>query len=61
MRASEINDTMKIAAANAIAAVVSDAELREDYVIPGAFDARVADAVSQAVASAAVATGVARV
>ena len=61
VRASEINDTMKIAAANAIAAVVSDAELREDYVIPGAFDARVADAVSQAVASAAVATGVARV
>lgn len=53
VRAKEINDEMKIAAARAIAELVSDEELRPDYILPKAFDARVKDAVAAAVAQAA--------
>ncbi len=60
VRARDINDDMKIAAANAIAGLVSDADLSPDYIIPAPFDPRVADAVAQAVADAARASGVAR-
>ena len=60
VRAREINDEMKIAAAYALAALVSDDDLCADYVIPLAFDERVAPAVSAAVAQAARKTGVAR-
>lgn len=55
-----INNTMKIAAANAIAEVISDEELSAEYIIPSVFDKRVAEAVARAVASAAEATGAAR-
>lgn len=61
VRASDINDEMKIAAAQAIADLISDEELNEEYVIPGAFDKRVAPAVAKAVAEAARKTGVARI
>lgn len=60
VRASEINDEMKIAAAYAIAGIVSDEELTEDYVMPAAFDLRIAPAVAKSVAEAAIKTGVAR-
>ena len=59
-RASDINDEMKIAAANALANLISDDELSEEYIIPAAFDPRVKDAVSNAVKIAAYETGVAR-
>ncbi|MFO7173102.1 MAG: NAD-dependent malic enzyme [Bacillota bacterium] len=59
-RAREINDEMKLAAARAIAGVVSDEELSEEYIIPSVFNRRVVDAVSRAVMEAAYATGVAR-
>lgn len=59
VRASEINEEMKLAAAAALAGLVSDAELRPDYIIPAPLDARVCQAVSRAVAKAAVETGVA--
>ena len=61
VRASDINDEMKIAAANAIAGIVSDAELNPDYILPDVFDARVGKAVAAAVAQAARDTGVARI
>ena len=61
VRASDINDEMKIAAANAIAGIVSDEELNPDYILPDAFDARVGKAVAAAVAQAARDTGVARI
>lgn len=61
VRASEINEEMKIAAANAIAGLITDDELKEDYIIPAAFDPRVGKAVAAAVAEAARKTGVARV
>ena len=61
VRASDINDEMKIAAANAIAGIVSDAELNPDYILPDAFDARVGKAVAAAVAKAARDTGGARI
>lgn len=61
VRASDINEEMKIAAAYAIAGIISDEELNEDYVIPGAFDSRVGESVAKAVAKAARETGVARV
>ena len=61
VRASDINDEMKIAAANAIASIVSDDELNPDYILPDAFDARVGKAVAAAVAQAARDTGVARI
>ena len=61
VRAKDINEEMKIAAAKAIAGVISDDELRPDYIIPKAFDPRVKDAVAAAVAQAARDTGVARI
>ena len=60
VRASDINDEMKLAAAAAIAGLVSDAELSADYILPRAFDPRVRDAVAGAAAAAAIASGVAR-
>ena len=60
VRASDINEEMKIAAANAIADLVSEEDLREDYILPAAFDPRVSKAVAEAVAKAARKTGVAR-
>ena len=60
-RASDINDEMKLAAARALAALVSDDVLREDYVLPAAFDPRVGPAVAKAVAQAARDSGVARI
>ncbi len=59
-RATAITEGMKLAAARAIAAIVADEELREDYIIPGAFDKRVAAAVAQAVVNCARQEGVAR-
>lgn len=61
VRASDINDEMKIAAAYALAELVSDEELNADYVIPAPFDERVGDAVAKAVAEAAKKSGVARI
>jgi malate dehydrogenase (oxaloacetate-decarboxylating) len=61
VRAGDINDTMKIAAAQAIAALISDAELSPDYVIPAPFDVGVGKAVAVAVAQAARDSGVARI
>lgn len=61
VRASDINEEMKLAAAEAIAGVISDDEITEDYVIPEAFDKRVGPAVAKAVAEAAKKTGVARI
>ena len=61
VRASDINDAMKVAAARAIAGLVSDEELNADYILPAAFDPRVKDAVAQAVAQAARDSGVARI
>ena len=60
VRASEINEEMKMAAAQALADLISDEELNEDYIIPAAFDPRVGPAVAAAVAEAARKTGVAR-
>ena len=60
IRASDINDEMKLAAAQAIADLISDEELNEDYILPQAFDPRVGKAVAAAVAEAARRTGVAR-
>lgn len=60
VRAGTINDDMKLAAAKAIAGLVSADELNEDCIIPGPFDPRVADAVAAAVAAAARESGVAR-
>ena len=60
-RATDINEEMKIAAARAIAEVISDEELSKEYVIPAPFDERVCNAVAEAVKRAAVETGVARV
>ena len=61
VRASDINEEMKVAAANALANLISDDELNADYIIPAAFDERVGPAVASAVAEAARATGVARI
>jgi malate dehydrogenase (oxaloacetate-decarboxylating) len=61
VRASDINDEMKIAAANALASLVSDDELTTDYILPKPFDLRVGPAVASAVAQAAKASGVARI
>ena len=60
VHASKINDEMKLAAADALAALVSDEDLREDYVVANAFDERVPLAVAKAVAEVAIKTGVAR-
>ena len=61
VRASDINDEMKIAAAYAIAGLVSEEELCADYILPAAFDSRVKDAVAKATAEAARKSGVARI
>ncbi|GHV83886.1 malate dehydrogenase [Spirochaetia bacterium] len=61
VRASDINDEMKIAAAYALAGLVSDKDLKPDYIIPAAFDPRVKDAVAKAVSEAARKSGVARI
>lgn len=61
VRASDINDKMKLAAAYAIAGLVSDDELKAEYIIPDAFDPRVGKAVAVAVAQAARDSGVARI
>lgn len=61
VRAKDINDEMKIAAADAIAGLISDDELNEEYILPAAFDPRVGKAVAAAVADAARKSGVARI
>ena len=59
-RASRINEEMKVAAAHAIAGIITDAELHPEYIIPSVFDRRVAEAVAREVEEAAYRTGVAR-
>ena len=61
VRASEINEAMKLAASQALSELISDEELTAENIIPAAFDPRVAPAVAKAVAEAARATGVARI
>ncbi len=61
VRASDINDEMKIASARALAALISDDELSADNILPKAFDPRVKDAVAAAAAKAAIESGVARI
>lgn len=61
VRASEVNEEMKMSAAMSIANLISERELNEDYIIPAAFDSRVVPAVAQAVTEAARRTGVARI
>ena len=61
VRASDINEEMKMAAARALADLISDDELNENYIIPAAFDPRVGPAVAKAVAEAARKSGVARI
>ena len=61
VRASDINEEMKMAAAEALAGLISDEELNADYIIPKAFDPRVGPAVAKAVAEAARKSGVARI
>ena len=61
VRASDINEEMKMAAAMALANLITDEELNEEYIIPKAFDPRVGPTVAKAVAEAARATGVARI
>jgi malate dehydrogenase (oxaloacetate-decarboxylating) len=61
VRATHINEAMKVAAVEAIASLINESELNEDYVIPAPFDPRVAPAVAAAVAKAAMETGVARI
>ena len=60
-RATDINEEMKVAAAKAIASLVSDEELSADYIIPAPFDKRVGPTVAKAVKEAAIATGVNRI
>ena len=60
-RASEINEEMKVAAARAIASLVSDDELSAEYILPKAFDDRIGKTVAKAVYDAAVKSGVARI
>ena len=59
-RAARINEEMKLAAANAIAGIITDAELHPEYIVPSVFDKRVAEAVAREVEAAAHRTGVAR-
>jgi malate dehydrogenase (oxaloacetate-decarboxylating) len=60
VRARRVNDEMKLAAAHALASIVSKEELSEEYITPSMFDGRVVPAVSTAVAEAAIRAGVAR-
>ena len=60
VRAKDINEEMKQAASHALADLVSDEELRNDYILPKAFDKRIGPAVAAAVAKAARDSGVAR-
>jgi malate dehydrogenase (oxaloacetate-decarboxylating) len=60
VQAKQINEAMKVAAVHAIAELISDSELNEDYIIPKPFDARVVEKVSKAVAETAISTGVAK-
>lgn len=61
VRAKDINEEMKIAAAKALAGLISDDKLNPEYIIPGAFDSRIKNTVANAVAKAARASGVARI
>jgi malate dehydrogenase (oxaloacetate-decarboxylating) len=61
VRATDITEEMKIAAAKAIASIITDEELNEEYIIPGAFDSRVAEVVAKEVARVAKEIGIARV
>ena len=61
VRASDINEEMKMAAAMALAGIIADEELSEENIIPQPFDQRVVPAVAKAVAEAARKTGVARI
>ncbi|MCT4619649.1 MAG: NAD-dependent malic enzyme [Marinisporobacter sp.] len=61
VRASDINEAMKVAAANAIAEIIDESELNEEYIIPKPFDERVVENVAKAVAKAAKDTGIARI
>ncbi len=61
VRASDINEDMQMAASLAIASLVSDEELKEDYIMPFAFDERIGKTVAKAVAEAAIKSGVARI
>ena len=61
VRASDINESMKIAAAKAIASLVSEEELSEDYIIPSALNKHVAVVIAKAVAQAAIDSKVARI
>ena len=61
VRASDINDEMKMAASYAIASLVNDDELSSEYILPKAFDRRIAETVAKAVAEAAKSSGVARI
>jgi malate dehydrogenase (oxaloacetate-decarboxylating) len=61
VRAADINDAMKLAAAEALAGLVSEEELCAEYILPKAFDPRVRDAVAEAVARAARESGTARI
>ena len=58
VRATEINEAMKLAATYAIASLVDEAELHDDFIIPNPFDDRVAEVVTRAVSEAAIETGV---
>ena len=60
VQASDITEAMKIEAAKAIASIIKEEELSEEYIIPGAFDKRVATAVAQAVSKVAIETGIAK-
>ena len=61
VRADDINDEMKLAAGLALAELIPERELTEDYIIPNAFDKRAGNAVAKAVAEAAVKSGAARI
>ncbi|MGN0242715.1 MAG: NADP-dependent malic enzyme [Lachnospiraceae bacterium] len=60
IQATDITEEMKVAAAKAIASIITDEELNEEYIIPGAFDERVADAVANAVSEVAIASGISK-
>lgn len=61
VRASKVTDSMKEAAARALAGIITDAELKDDYVLPDPFDPRAADAIADAVAAEAVKLGLNRI